>query len=105
MTDQSTLEKDYTSTTRSVYSTPTEEAPLKAPEAAPAPGSFEDAVPTPLPSEDAAKAAALIQRNYRGYRERRQIAGLGTTAAARRWADVSPLKPYSLISALTFVGC
>jgi hypothetical protein len=32
------------------------------------------------------KAAALIQRNYRGYRERRQLKGLGLTASTR-WRE------------------
>lgn len=34
------------------------------------------------------RAAHLIQRNYRGYRERRQLAGIGTDALSRRWAEV-----------------
>lgn len=33
------------------------------------------------------KAAQLIQRNYRGYRERRQLNGIGLDASAR-WAEV-----------------
>lgn len=36
------------------------------------------------------KAAQLIQRNYRGYRERRQLQGIGLDASAR-WAEVHPL--------------
>lgn len=35
------------------------------------------------------KAAQLIQRNYRGYRERRQLEGIGLDASAR-WAEVQP---------------
>jgi hypothetical protein len=33
------------------------------------------------------KAAQMIQRNYRGYRERRQLQGIGLDASAR-WAEV-----------------
>jgi hypothetical protein len=33
------------------------------------------------------EAAQLIQRNYRGYRERRQLKGIGLDASAR-WAEV-----------------
>ena len=40
-----------------------------------------------LTPDGARNAAALIQRNYRGYRERRQLAGIGTDAVSRRWAD------------------
>lgn len=32
-------------------------------------------------------AAEMIQRNYRGYRERRQLKGIGLSASAR-WAEV-----------------
>jgi hypothetical protein len=32
-------------------------------------------------------AAQMIQRNYRGYRERRQLQGIGLDASAR-WAEV-----------------
>jgi hypothetical protein len=32
------------------------------------------------------QAAALIQRNYRGYRERRQLKGLGLSASTR-WRE------------------
>lgn len=38
------------------------------------------------------KAAQLIQRNYRGYRERRQLAGMGLDASAR-WTEVQTLHP------------
>jgi hypothetical protein len=41
--------------------------------------------PTDRESEE--KAAATIQRNYRGYRERRQLKGIGLDASAR-WAEV-----------------
>lgn len=44
--------------------------------------------PPGLSSDDASKAAALIQRNYRGYRERRELDGVGVNAASRRWAEV-----------------
>ncbi|EAT88363.2 hypothetical protein SNOG_04603 [Parastagonospora nodorum SN15] len=40
--------------------------------------------PTDRESEE--KAAATIQRNYRGYRERRQLKGIGLDASAR-WAE------------------
>lgn len=33
------------------------------------------------------QAAQMIQRNYRGYRERRQLQGIGLDASAR-WAEV-----------------
>jgi len=33
------------------------------------------------------EAARKIQRNYRGYRERRQLKGIGLDASAR-WAEV-----------------
>ncbi|KAH7399642.1 hypothetical protein BKA66DRAFT_452265 [Pyrenochaeta sp. MPI-SDFR-AT-0127] len=33
------------------------------------------------------QAAQMIQRNYRGYRERRQLKGIGLDASAR-WAEV-----------------
>jgi hypothetical protein len=38
----------------------------------------------PQAEEDAAQ---MIQRNYRGYRERRQLKGIGLDASAR-WAEV-----------------
>jgi len=41
--------------------------------------------PTDRESEE--KAATTIQRNYRGYRERRQLKGIGLDASAR-WAEV-----------------
>jgi hypothetical protein len=40
------------------------------------------------------EAAQLIQRNYRGYRERRQLAGMGLDANAR-WAEVCPSSMYA----------
>jgi hypothetical protein len=40
-----------------------------------------------LNDEEQQKAAQLIQRNYRGYRERRQLQGIGLDASAR-WAEV-----------------
>lgn len=35
------------------------------------------------------QAAQLIQKNYRGYRERRQLQGMGLDAGAR-WSEVRP---------------
>jgi predicted secreted protein len=37
--------------------------------------------------QDEEIAAQMIQRNYRGYRERRQLQGIGLDASAR-WAEV-----------------
>jgi hypothetical protein len=39
-----------------------------------------------LSDEERTKAAALIQRNYRGYRERRQMQGMGLDPS-RRWVE------------------
>ncbi len=39
-----------------------------------------------LSDEERTKAAALIQRNYRGYRERRQMQGLGLDPSSR-WVE------------------
>ncbi|KAJ4382939.1 hypothetical protein N0V86_002166 [Didymella sp. IMI 355093] len=39
-----------------------------------------------LSAQEQQKAAQLIQRNYRGYRERRQLQGIGLNASAR-WAE------------------
>jgi len=51
------------------------------------------------------EAAQMIQRNYRGYRERRQLNGIGLDASAR-WAEVwRPLLFTSWISWLTVLGC
>jgi hypothetical protein len=38
-------------------------------------------------SQQQADAAQMIQRNYRGYRERRQLKGIGLDASAR-WTEV-----------------
>jgi hypothetical protein len=38
-------------------------------------------------SAEQKQAAQMIQRNYRGYRERRQLRGMGLDASAR-WAEV-----------------
>ncbi|KAF2201779.1 hypothetical protein GQ43DRAFT_350841, partial [Delitschia confertaspora ATCC 74209] len=38
-------------------------------------------------SPEQKEAAQLIQRNYRGYRTRRQLAGMGLDASTR-WAEV-----------------
>jgi hypothetical protein len=37
--------------------------------------------------DDKEKAAAMIQRNYRGYRERRQLKGIGLSPSTR-WQEV-----------------
>ena len=42
-------------------------------------------------TEEQKKAAKIIQRNYRGYRERRQLQGLGLDASAR-WAEVGNMQ-------------
>ncbi|KAL9082115.1 MAG: hypothetical protein Q9159_006706 [Coniocarpon cinnabarinum] len=68
------------STSDSVYFTPREQSDASFP--APQPLS-----PPPLTNDEAKKAAVLIQRNYRGYRERRELAGLSTNAVSRRWSD------------------
>ena len=41
------------------------------------------------------QAARMIQRNYRGYRERRQLKGIGLDASAR-WAEVHSQKYHTL---------
>lgn len=38
-------------------------------------------------SKEQQHAAALIQKNYRGYRERRQLQGMGLDASSR-WSEV-----------------
>ena len=38
-------------------------------------------------TQEQEQAAQLIQRNYRGYRERRQLDGIGLDASTR-WAEV-----------------
>ncbi|OJD32906.1 iq calmodulin-binding motif protein [Diplodia corticola] len=46
--------------------------------------------------EEEAAAAALIQRNYRGYKQRRELAGMGLDASTR-WVEVRetlPLRPH-----------
>lgn len=48
--------------------------------------SHVDGASNELSQVDEHKAAAVIQRNYRGYRERRQMKGLGMSASAR-WSD------------------
>ena len=47
----------------------------------------EDAKRIPLGSEEQEQAAQLIQRNYRGYRQRRQLQGMGLDANSR-WTEV-----------------
>lgn len=37
-------------------------------------------------TDEQKQAAQMIQRNYRGYRERRQLQGMGLDASAR-WAE------------------
>lgn len=46
-----------------------------------------------LAPEEQAQAAQMIQRNYRGYRERRQLQGMGLDASAR-WAEVETTHTY-----------
>lgn len=41
----------------------------------------------PKDDQQQTDAAQMIQRNYRGYRERRQLKGIGLDASAR-WAEV-----------------
>jgi hypothetical protein len=41
------------------------------------------------------EAARKIQRNYRGYRERRQLKGIGLDASAR-WAEVCSFRDFKL---------
>ncbi|KAF1932454.1 uncharacterized protein M421DRAFT_417170 [Didymella exigua CBS 183.55] len=58
-------------------------------EAGPA-ATVKQAVESPsdqLNDQEQQNAAQLIQRNYRGYRERRQLQGIGLDASAR-WAEV-----------------
>jgi hypothetical protein len=40
-----------------------------------------------MATDEQKQAAQVIQRNYRGYRERRQLQGMGLDASAR-WAEV-----------------
>lgn len=42
-------------------------------------------------SDEQKQAAQMIQRNYRGYRERRQLQGMGLDASAR-WAEVGDVR-------------
>lgn len=42
-------------------------------------------------TDEQKQAAQMIQRNYRGYRERRQLAGMGLDASAR-WAEVGDVR-------------
>jgi hypothetical protein len=42
-------------------------------------------------TDEQKQAAQLIQRNYRGYRERRQLQGMGLDASAR-WAEVGDVR-------------
>lgn len=44
-------------------------------------------VASSMDNEEQKRAAQMIQRNYRGYRERRQLEGMGLDASAR-WAEV-----------------
>jgi hypothetical protein len=46
------------------------------------------------------EAARKIQRNYRGYRERRQLKGIGLDASAR-WAEVCGFHDFILAHRLT----
>jgi hypothetical protein len=48
----------------------------------------QDVVAAPARAEQQEQhAAEMIQRNYRGYRERRQLQGIGLNASAR-WVEV-----------------
>jgi hypothetical protein len=49
-------------------------------------GSHENGPSSELSQNEKQKAATMIQRNYRGYRERRQMEGIGMSASAR-WSD------------------
>lgn len=42
-------------------------------------------------TDEQKQAAQMIQRNYRGYRERRQLQGMGLDASAR-WAEVGHVR-------------
>lgn len=61
---------------------------MAPPAAAAAPVPADATALPPLSSDDADKAAKLIQRNYRGYRERRQLSGRGIDATSKQWATV-----------------
>jgi hypothetical protein len=65
------------------------EAPVHADEAAK--HRYGEQSPTdelaPMEHHEQKQAAELIQRNYRGYRSRRQLAGMGLDPSAR-WAEV-----------------
>jgi hypothetical protein len=50
--------------------------------------------PRQPPAEE--EAATMIQRNYRGYRERRQLKGIGLDASAR-WAEVRSVPLWLLV--------
>lgn len=43
--------------------------------------------PERMQTEEQKQAAVVIQRHYRGHRERRQLQGMGLDASAR-WAEV-----------------
>lgn len=51
--------------------------------------------------DEEAAAAALIQRNYRGYRSRRELAGMGLDASTR-WVEVRETMPALLLEAAVF---
>lgn len=53
-----------------------------------------------MSSKEEEQAAQLIQRNYRGYRERRQLRGLGLDASDR-WAEVGSTLGYDSTCILT----
>jgi hypothetical protein len=59
-------------------------------------GEVHDASTAKMGSVEAEEEAARkIQRNYRGYRERRQLKGIGLDASAR-WAEVCDFRDFAL---------
>jgi hypothetical protein len=60
----------------------------------------------PMGDHEQKQAAELIQRNYRGYRSRRQLQGMGLDPSAR-WAEVRLLHVHnsSCILRLTYSPC
>jgi hypothetical protein len=60
------------------------------------------AEPAALDSGEQEQAAQMIQRNYRGYRTRRQLNGMGLDASSR-WAEVKHRLHLWHVAALTCV--
>jgi hypothetical protein len=54
-------------------------------------------------TDEQKQAAQVIQRNYRGYRERRQLQGMGLDASAR-WTEVGDFRIASEDIWLTILG-